>query len=356
MSISSQPSLLSFNSFALDVKAHQLVTFTSESQLSEFSLNQELPYFIIAGGSNLLFCEDFTGVLLKPDFKGKTVVDDGDAWLVRVGAGENWHEFVTWCLAQGYAGLENLALIPGCVGATPVQNIGAYGVEVKDFIEQVKVYDLIKQQWQLMSRDDCRFGYRDSIFKHEFKDSHLIVEVTFRLPKQWQPVMSYGDLKSLPKSASPQDIFNLVCQVRSQKLPDPSELGNAGSFFKNPEVPVAQAQALAIAYPDMPIYDTPIAGQKKLAAGWLIDQCGLKGRKVGGAQVHQQQALVLVNTGNATAKDVVELAWLVRTNVSERFGVLLEHEVRFIGAQGETNLDEIMLQFEQQALTEDADS
>ncbi|MFO6424797.1 UDP-N-acetylmuramate dehydrogenase [Motilimonas sp. KMU-193] len=354
MNISQQQSLLHFNSFALDVKAQQLVTFSSQAQLSEFSLTEGVPYFIIAGGSNLLFCEDFKGVLLKPEFTGKTVVDAGDAWLITVGAGENWHQFVTWCLAQGYPGLENLALIPGCVGATPVQNIGAYGVEIKDFVEQVNAYDLINKQWRQMSRDECEFGYRDSIFKHALKDSHLIVEVTFRLPKQWQPVTSYGDLKSLPDSATADDIFNLVCQVRSQKLPDPNELGNAGSFFKNPQVPEAQAQALAIAYPDMPIYDTAIAGQKKLAAGWLIDQCGLKGRKVGGAQVHQQQALVLVNTGTASAKDVVELAWLVRTSVAERFGVLLEHEVRFIGAQGETNLDEMMLQFEQQALASEA--
>ncbi|MCE2572302.1 UDP-N-acetylmuramate dehydrogenase [Motilimonas eburnea] len=350
MYISSQQSLVSFNSFALNVTAQQLAVVTCEADLEQFELPQDKPHFILAGGSNLLFCENFDGVLLKPELTGKEVIDDGDAWLIRVGAGENWHEFVTWCLAQGYFGLENLALIPGCVGATPVQNIGAYGVEVKDFIEQVKAFDLTQRQWQWMSKDDCQFGYRDSVFKHAFKDSHVIVEVTYRLPKQWQPVISYGDLKALTPSASASEIYDLVCQVRSQKLPDPSELGNAGSFFKNPAVPEAQAQALAIAYPDMPIYDTAIAGQKKLAAGWLIDQCGLKGRKVGGAQVHQQQALVLVNTGAASAKDVVELAWLVRTQVAERFGVLLEHEVRFIGAQGETNLDEMMLKYEHQAL------
>ncbi|MDO6524916.1 UDP-N-acetylmuramate dehydrogenase [Motilimonas sp. 1_MG-2023] len=350
MIISQQQSLLDFNSFALDVKAHTLVTLASESDLDDFTYQPDSPHFILAGGSNLLFCEDFNGVLIKPDFKGKTVVDDGDDWLITVGAGENWHEFVTWCLANGYHGLENLALIPGCVGATPVQNIGAYGVEVKDFIDSVRSYRLADGEWQTLSHQACQFAYRDSVFKHEYKNTHLIVEVVFRLPKQWLRTLSYGDLKQLPEAASAQQIYDLVCQVRSEKLPDPSTLGNAGSFFKNPEVPAAQAQALAIAYPELPIYDTGAENIKKLAAGWLIDQCGLKGRQVGGAKVHQKQALVLVNQGGATPKDVIELAWLVRNQVAERFGVLLEHEVRFIAADGETTLDDIMLQLERDAI------
>lgn len=343
MIVSQQQSLLDFNSFALEAKAHTLVTLESESDLAEFVYQADVPHFILAGGSNLLFCEDFSGVLIKPNFKGKSVREDGEDWLITVGAGENWHEFVSWCLAQGYHGLENLALIPGCVGATPVQNIGAYGVEVKDYIETVKAYCLAQGKWQTLSRQACLFAYRDSIFKHQYKNTHLIVEVTFRLPKKWQRTLNYGDLKQLPEQASAQQIFDLVCQVRADKLPDPKQLGNAGSFFKNPEVPAAQAQALAIAYPELPIYDTADCNIKKLAAGWLIDQCGLKGRQVGGAQVHQKQALVLVNQGGATAKDVIELAGMVRNQVGERFGVLLEHEVRFIAAKGETNLDEMLL-------------
>lgn len=239
-------------------------------------------------------------------------------------------------------GLENLALIPGCVGSSPIQNIGAYGVELQRVCEYVDCVELSTGKHLRVNAAECRFGYRDSIFKHEYQDRFAIVAVGLRLPKQWQPVLTYGDLTRLdPTTVTPQQVFDSVCHMRTTKLPDPKVNGNAGSFFKNPVVTGNIAQELLAKFPTAPHY--PQAdGSVKLAAGWLIDQCQLKGMRIGGAAVHQQQALVLINADNATSQDVVQLAHHVRQKVGEKFNVWLEPEVRFIGPQGEMNAVEII--------------
>ena len=239
-------------------------------------------------------------------------------------------------------GLENLALIPGCVGSSPIQNIGAYGVELQRVCEYVDCIELATGKHLRVSATECRFGYRDSIFKHEYQDRFAIVAVGLRLPKQWQPVLTYGDLTRLdPTTVTPQQVFDSVCHMRTTKLPDPKVNGNAGSFFKNPVVTGNIAQELLAKFPTAPHY--PQAdGSVKLAAGWLIDQCQLKGMRIGGAAVHQQQALVLINAGHATSQDVVQLAHHVRQKVGEKFNVWLEPEVRFIGPLGEVNAVEIV--------------
>lgn len=334
----SSADLTSLNSFAISALSRRLLILQQPEELTALPTDLPQPVLILGGGSNLLFCEDFQGTLIKPDFKGIEVEEQDDCWLITAAAGENWHDFVTYCVDHGYPGLENLALIPGCVGATPVQNIGAYGVEIKDVCHSVKVFNQESQSFSTMAADDCHFAYRDSIFKHQLKASHVIVSVTFRLPKAWQAKLNYGDLKSLPAQASAKQIYDLVCQVRSAKLPDPATLGNAGSFFKNPTISSQQAEQLAEQFPAMPQYSVADPQKRKVAAGWLIDQAGLKGQQIGGAAVHQNQALVLVNKAQATAQDIVDLAWLVRQTVLEKFAIELEHEVRFIGAKGETDL------------------
>ncbi|RJG49385.1 UDP-N-acetylmuramate dehydrogenase [Motilimonas pumila] len=330
--------LTSLNSFAISALSRRLLILEQPDELTALPEGLPTPTLILGGGSNLLFCEDFEGTLIKPDFKGIQVAEQDDAWLITAAAGENWHDFVTYCVEQGYDGLENLALIPGCVGATPVQNIGAYGVEIKDVCHSVTVFDRQQGEFAILSGSECQFAYRDSIFKHQYKATHIIVNVTFRLPKAWQGKLNYGDLKSLPADASAKQIYDLVCQVRSAKLPDPNALGNAGSFFKNPTICAKQVEQLLLQYPAMPQYPVADPKLRKVAAGWLIDQAGLKGKQVGGAAVHQNQALVLVNKRQAVASDIVDLAWLVRQTVWQKFGIALEHEVRFIGAQGETDL------------------
>jgi UDP-N-acetylmuramate dehydrogenase len=266
-------------------------------------------------------------------------------YLLQVAAGEDWHELVESTVEKGVYGLENLALIPGVVGAAPVQNIGAYGVEFKDFCTSVDYIDLEEGTLKTLSNEGCLFAYRDSIFKGELKDRALITSVSLKLPKQWQAHCRYGLLQGLDEtesSVSAQQIFDSVCRIRSEKLPDPKILGNAGSFFKNPIVSDNLSEQLLSHHPGMPHYPQD-DGTVKLAAGWLIDQCGLKGKKIGGAAVHLQQALVLINEdGKATASDVIQLAWHVREQVLHKFAVLLEHEVRFIDAQGETNLLQVI--------------
>jgi len=245
-------------------------------------------------------------------------------------------------LEKGITGLENLALIPGMVGSAPIQNIGAYGVELKDVCEYVDVLNLHTGQTERLDRDACEFGYRDSIFKHRYQSGYVIVAVGMILPKQWRPILTYGDLKTLnPVTANAWDVYQAVCEMRQSKLPDPKITGNVGSFFKNPVISQAQASLLLARFPSMPNY--PLAsGETKLAAGWLIDQCALKGFRMGGAAVHQQQALVLINADDATPDDIVALARTVRTRVGEKFDVWLEPEVRFIQAQGECNAVEVI--------------
>jgi len=346
--VENNTSLKAFNTFSIDVKAQILFHFNNLKQIPELlalvktTRAQNKPVLILGGGSNILFCEDFTGLVIKIDLSGVEIIESAASYRLEVAAGENWHRLVADCIDKGIDGLENLALIPGVVGAAPVQNIGAYGTEFKDFCESVEYLDLNSGRLERLSAKECLFAYRDSIFKTAKMQDALITTVTLKLTKDWQAHNQYGRLKNAAESAqkmSAKQIFDSVCQIRREKLPDPAQLGNAGSFFKNPMVAAQQAEQLLALYPHMPHYPQP-GGQVKLAAGWLIEQANLKGAHIGGAAVHQQQALVLINQNSASAADVIQLANLVRTRVQEKFNINLEHEVRFICATGESNLTE----------------
>ncbi|MDG6897774.1 UDP-N-acetylenolpyruvoylglucosamine reductase [Actinobacillus delphinicola] len=334
-----------FHTFSIPVNAFAVEEITTLPQLLacyQKTKVLEKPFLFIGEGSDVLFTENFSGTVAINRMLGKKHYEDDDYHYLTIAGGENWHQFVKWCVQQGIGGLENLALIPGCVGSAPIQNIGAYGVEVKDFLKEVKVLDLDTQNISTLTNDECQFGYRESIFKHALKDRHIIIEVTFKLPKKWQPQVTYGELAILPiELRTPQGIFDKVCEIRANKLPDPRIEGNAGSFFKNPIVDQDIFSALEKQYPQMPHYPQT-DGTVKLAAGWLIDQCQLKGYQIGGAKVHPKQALVLVNVGNATADDVVALARYVREKVLAKFGVALEPEVRFIGNNGEIDASSLI--------------
>ncbi|ADP11014.1 UDP-N-acetylenolpyruvoylglucosamine reductase [Erwinia sp. Ejp617] len=335
-----QNSLKPWNTFGIDAYANKISVADSIEILCQCwqqSAQQNEPVLLLGEGSNVLFLNDFYGQILINRIKGISITETTDAWLLHAGAGENWHQLVENTLDRGLAGLENLALIPGCVGSAPIQNIGAYGVELEQVCEYVDIVSLNDGSCQRLNRIECQFGYRDSVFKHRYRDGYAIVAVGFRLKKNWQPILSYGELRTFdPQVVTPRQVFDAVCQMRRSKLPDPDITGNAGSFFKNPLVSAAIAAELHTRYPDIPQYPQK-SGEVKLAAGWLIDRCSLKGFRVGGAAVHEKQALVLINTGTATGQDIVDLARTVRQRVAEKFNVWLEPEVRFIASQGETD-------------------
>jgi UDP-N-acetylmuramate dehydrogenase len=327
------------NTFALEVCANQVETVTTVEQLLQVWKNNSnnQPIMIIGQGSNTLFTEDFAGTIIVNRIKGLTVTESPTHWHLKVGAGEYWHDLVVNTINHNIPGLENLALIPGCVGSAPIQNIGAYGVEFQKVADYVELLDL--STGEMITVTDGQYGYRESIFKQKYAYGYAVVSVGIKLPKQWVPVLTYGELRNFdPQHVTPKMIFDKVCEIRRSKLPDPNVLGNGGSFFKNPVVDKNIADALLEKYPTMPIY--PQANnQIKLAAGWLIDQCGLKGYQIGGAAVHQQQALVLVNKGHATAQDVVALARYIIDSVLQKFSVHLSPEIRFMGATGEIDVD-----------------
>lgn len=337
-------SLTPFHTFRLPAKASKIIEFSSaEELLSEWrkATKTNRPVLILGQGSNVLFLEDFDGVVLVNKLKGIRHSEDKDFHYLHVQAGENWHELVKWSLRHGIAGLENLALIPGVTGSAPIQNIGAYGVEFERVCDFVDVLNLRTGERFRLSKAECGFGYRDSVFKHQYADGFAIISVGLKLAKAWKPVLNYGSLSKFdPQTVTPGQIFDEVCAVRASKLPNPAEVGNAGSFFKNPVIEFAKFAQIQTAYPNIPHY--PQAdGSVKLAAGWLIDQCALKGFRIGGAAVHTQQALVLINKENATGRDVAELAKAVRRRVREKFDVDLHPEVRFIGRNGEVNGEEV---------------
>jgi len=342
-------SLKSFNSFAIEAEAEQLFHLQTRTQfpalLEQIKKTRKAnkPILILGGGSNTLFCENFAGLVIKVELLGIETLESESHYQLRIGAGEDWPQLVANCIEQGIDGLENLAAIPGVVGAAPVQNIGAYGTELKDFCESVEYIDLDSGELHTLTAQQCLFGYRDSIFKTAPLKNALITQVSLTLSKQWQAQSRYGALNNLDdaETLTAKKIYHSVCAVRAEKLPDPKQLGNAGSFFKNPVVNADTANALLAQYPTMPNYPQD-DGCVKLAAGWLIDQANLKGKQIGGAAVHKKQALVLINKGGATAKDVIQLAGVVRDTVQQQFNVSLEHEVRFIGAFGETNLSEVL--------------
>ncbi|HYD79708.1 MAG TPA: UDP-N-acetylmuramate dehydrogenase [Paucimonas sp.] len=294
-----------------------------------------MPRLVLGGGSNLLLTRDFDGLVLHMQNRGIEIAgEDAEATRIRVQAGENWHGFVQWTLANGFYGLENLSLIPGSVGAAPIQNIGAYGVEVREFIESVRVFDFVYGELLTLGRDECEFAYRDSVFKHRLRDRAVILDVTFALPKAWRPNLRYADVaqelaaRGLDAPTA-HDISAAVIAIRTRKLPDPAVIGNAGSFFKNPIVSAEKREALLAAHPQLVSYAQP-DGSFKLAAGWLIDQCGWKGRRAGAAGVYEKQALVLVNRGGASGREIAALAAAIQADVADRFGVALEPEPVFV--------------------------
>ncbi len=334
MQIESAASLKPYNSFGLPAVAQRLVRISSEADVRRVLDHPALgsaAHFILGGGSNIILTRDVPDTVLKIEVMGKRLVrDDEDAWVVEAGAGENWHDFVSWTLAQGWGGLENLALIPGTVGASVVQNIGAYGVELKDRFDSLDAVDLCTGRSVTLGPRVCAFGYRDSIYKHELAGRSLITRVRFRLPKPWAPVLGYFDLERKVAETgltapTAHQVAHWVVSIRRAKLPDPERIGNAGSFFKNPVVTQEQCRDIIGRDPGIVHYTMP-NGQIKLAAGWLIEACGWKGKSVGRAGVYAKQALVLVNLGGATGSEVLTLARLIQESVYGRFGLRLELE------------------------------
>ena len=334
MQIDSGVSLKPYNTFGLPAVAHTLVRITSDADVRRVVDHPVLgvaPKFILGGGSNIILTRDMPQVVLKVEVRGMRVVSEhADAVVVEAGAGENWHEFVEFSLQQGLPGLENLALIPGTVGAAPVQNIGAYGVELKDRFQELDAVDLVTGRSVTLGSGVCAFGYRDSVFKHALAGRSLITRVRFRLPRPWQPVLGYLELqKKMAETGlaapGPRQVFDWVCAIRRAKLPDPATIGNAGSFFKNPVVTPEQCRDIIGRDPEIVHY--PMAdGSVKLAAGWMIDACGWKGKSVGQAGVYERQALVLVNRGAAIGSEVMTLARAIQESVYGRFGIRLEPE------------------------------
>ena len=362
MQIHENFSLKRYNTFAIDVKARYFASFSNTEQLTDLIANRSqlttndspkessrtrLTTFLLGGGSNILFTKDFDGLVLKNEVKGiEKIKEDSDYVYVKVGAGENWHQFVLFCIKNSWAGVENLSLIPGNVGATPMQNIGAYGVEIKEVFHELKAFHLHEKTNYTFGLNDCRFGYRDSVFKNKYKDQFVITEVTFRLNKIPKYHTSYGAVaQELEKMGvtelSIAAISQAVINIRTSKLPDPAEIGNAGSFFKNPSISRAQFEKLKSVFPNIVGYRND-DGTIKLAAGWLIEQCGpgnsdtyrngtsWKGYRRGDAGCHQKQALVLVNYGNATGKEIYDLSEQIKQSVQQKFGVILEGEVNII--------------------------
>ena len=334
MQIETGVSLRPYNTFGLPALAHTLVRVGSEADLRAVVDHPQLgraPKFILGGGSNIVLTRDVQALVLKVEIAGKRLVEErADAFVVEAGAGERWHDIVAWTLEQGWPGLENLALIPGTVGAAPVQNIGAYGVELQERFESLTAVDLMTGRAVTLTREMCRFGYRDSVFKRELAGKSVITRVRLRLPRPWQPVLGYLELERRRAESGiahpgPRQVFDWVCAIRQAKLPDPAQVGNAGSFFKNPVVSDVQCRDIIGRDPEIVHYPLP-DGSIKLAAGWMIDACGWKGKSVGRAGVYDKQALVLVNRGGAIGAEVVTLARAIQESVYGRFGIRLEHE------------------------------
>ncbi len=338
MHIESGVSLRPYNSFGLPAVAHTLVRIGSDADVRRAVDHPTLgraPKFVLGGGSNIVLTRDMPQVVLKVEVKGLRLVEQRDnAWIIEAGAGESWHELVMWSLAQGFPGLENLALIPGTVGASPVQNIGAYGIELRDRFESLDAVDLRTGLTVTLGREMCEFGYRDSVFKRSLAGLMVITRVRFRLPRPWQPVLGYleldrklAELRLSDPAAEPTalQVAHWVIDVRQAKLPDPALIGNAGSFFKNPVVTSEQCRDIIGRDPEIVHYPMP-DGSVKLAAGWMIDACGWKGKSVGEAAVYEKHSLVLVNRGSAIGSEVMTLARAIQESVYGRFGIKLETE------------------------------
>ncbi len=341
MKLQKQVALKARNTLALPAMANALVEISNVSELAELSAlinEQPQPFMILGGGSNVVFQDDYHGLVIDLQLQGKELIgEDAQHYYLKVAAGETWHDLVTYCLEQGYYGIENLALIPGRVGAAPIQNIGAYGVELKQCFYQLEAINLANgylktDHFKTMSLTDCEFGYRDSVFKRQLRDQLVITSVTLKLNKQDHPNTSYQVLADVLAAAglenpTAQQVYQAVIDLRRSKLPDPAVLPNAGSFFKNPVVDAEKFAALKAQYPDLVAYPEP-EGRAKLAAGWLLQQDGWRGYRAGSVGVHEQQSLVLVNYGGATGKELLALAADITGSILERFGIQLEIEPR----------------------------
>ena len=329
-------SLKLYNTFGISVKARSIIHFEQQNEILDYFKNNwnfHEPFLIIGEGSNILFRNDYNGIVFHPIHRGihKIKEDQKYVWLYAEG-GENWDHFVEYCVQNNFGGVENLSFIPGTVGATPVQNIGAYGMEVSETIEEVKALDLQTAQIVYFSNEDCKFSYRNSIFKQRFKNRYFILGVSFRLTKNPSALTEYGALKEEMKKYAENSIQNVrkaVIDIRKKKLPDPQKIGNGGSFFKNPVIPEYRFQKHLKKIPSMPYYR--LSKEKvKIPAAWLIEQCGWKGERINDAGVHKEQALVLVNHGNASGEEIYQLAQKVKASVYKNFNIELEEEVRII--------------------------
>jgi len=339
MSIQENVSLKPYNTFGVAVSARYFAEVNSVEELIEtlkLSNTKTLPLLFLGGGSNILFTKDFEGLAIRLNLKGiNEEIIDNNQILVTAKAGENWHQFVMFCLEKNYGGLENLSLIPGNVGTSPMQNIGAYGTEIKDVFGSCKVLNLDNFEIETLNSDQCKFGYRDSIFKQEGKGQYVILEVTFRLTTKKHKIdVEYGAIKSeLAKlgiiNPTIQDVSKAVINIRQSKLPDPKVIGNAGSFFKNPTISLSQFEALKQQFENIPGY--PNGDFVKVPAGWLIEQAGWKGKQIGNVASNQLQALVIINaTGNATGKEIFDFSTMIIDSIKEKFGIELEREVNII--------------------------
>ena len=337
MTIQNNFSLKKYNTFGIEAKAKQFVAVHSIEDLNTIlKEHQSEPKFILGGGSNMLLTQDIQSLVIHIDLKGKKVLKEDDDFVwVESQAGENWHEFVLWTIDQNFGGLENVSLIPGNVGTTPVQNIGAYGTEIKDTFVSCDAITIATQEMKTFTKEDCHFGYRESIFKHEAKDQFIITSVVFKLTKRNHKInTSYGDIsKELEKenvtTPTLKDVSNAVIAIRQSKLPDPAALGNSGSFFKNPIIPKEQYEKAHALHPEMPHYVVSET-EVKVPAGWLIEKTGFKGKRFGDAGIHKNQALVLVNYGNATGQEILAVSRDIQSTVLKEFGIAIEAEVNVI--------------------------
>ncbi|GAB4116884.1 MAG: UDP-N-acetylmuramate dehydrogenase [Thermoflexibacter sp.] len=330
--------LQTFNTFGIEAEARFFAEVKSNEDLMSllfFKGFKNIHKLILGGGSNILLTQDFEGLVIKIGIKGiEKIREDEESVWVKVGAGENWHEFVLYCLDNGWNGVENLSLIPGTVGAAPMQNIGAYGVEIKEVFDSLVAVNMTNGELRTFTKEECKFGYRESIFKNELKNQYAIINVTFRLTKKANFNISYGAVAQTLAdmgitTLSAKAISQAVIKIRQSKLPNPKQIGNAGSFFKNPEISKQLFEEIKEKYPSTPSY--PIDEQRvKVPAGWLIEQCGWKGKRIGNTGVHKDQALVLVNYGGATGQEIKSLAEQIQQSVLEKFGICLSMEVNII--------------------------
>lgn len=341
LNVQSNVSLKPYNTFGIQATARywaDIQTLNDLQTLLQFNEYNTVPKIVLGGGSNLLITGDVDGMVVRMNIQGIELVrEDEHHWWVKAGAGVNWHQFVLYCIKRGYAGVENLSLIPGTVGAAPMQNIGAYGVEIEQAFESLEAVNRKTGELRTFLRADCQFGYRESVFKHELKGQYVITSVTFQLDKTPTFHTSYGAIQETldqmgitPDKLTIKAVSDAVIHIRRSKLPDPAEIGNAGSFFKNPEIAREQYEQLHQQFPTMPGYPLADTNRVKIPAGWLIEQCGWKGYRRGDAGVHAKQALVLVNYGNAVGSDILTLAHEVQQSVEEKFGISISPEVNIL--------------------------